>query len=97
MIIDLPATTSSAINRKMVDLREAGGANAQGRVLTLVIVNAEDDDLARPGVAADTDLGIESRFLGAGGAALGEHDHAHGVLARRRWRPRSPPPPRREG
>lgn len=42
MIIDLPSTTSSAINRKLVDLREQGGAYAQGRVLTLVIVTDED-------------------------------------------------------
>ena len=41
MIIDLPSTTSSAINRKLVDLREQGGANTQGRVLTLVIVTDE--------------------------------------------------------
>lgn len=46
MIIDLPQTTSSRINKAMVDLREQGGTNALGRVLTLVIVtteaNAED-------------------------------------------------------
>lgn len=42
MIIDLPSTTSSAINKKMIDMREKGGANAQGRVLTLVIVTDED-------------------------------------------------------
>ncbi len=42
MIIDLPSTTSSTINKKMVEMREKGGANAQGRVLTLVIVTDED-------------------------------------------------------
>ena len=42
MIIDLPSTTSAAINKKMVEMREQGGANAQGRVLTLVIVTDED-------------------------------------------------------
>ena len=42
MILDLPSTTSSAINKKMVEMREQGGANAQGRVLTLVIVTDED-------------------------------------------------------
>jgi glucose-6-phosphate dehydrogenase assembly protein OpcA len=42
VIIDLPSTTSSAINKKMVDMREQGGANAQGRVLTLVIITDED-------------------------------------------------------
>lgn len=41
MIIDIPSTTSSSINKKLVDLREKGGANTQGRVLTLVIVTDE--------------------------------------------------------
>jgi glucose-6-phosphate dehydrogenase assembly protein OpcA len=38
MIVDLPSSTSSAVNRKLVELRESGGVLAQGRVLTLVIV-----------------------------------------------------------
>jgi glucose-6-phosphate dehydrogenase assembly protein OpcA len=38
MIVDLPSTTTSAVNGKMVELRERGGAVALGRVLTLVIV-----------------------------------------------------------
>ena len=38
MIVDLPSTTTSAVNRKLVDLRDKGGAVALGRVLTLVIV-----------------------------------------------------------
>ena len=42
LIIDLPSTTSSTINKKMIEMREKGGANAQGRVLTLVIVTDED-------------------------------------------------------
>ena len=41
MIIDLPSTNSSAINRSLVDLRERGGTVALGRVLTLVIVTDE--------------------------------------------------------
>ncbi len=41
MIVDLPGTTTSAINRKLVDLREGGGTIALGRVLTLVIVTGE--------------------------------------------------------
>lgn len=46
MILDLPATTTSAINRRLVDLRETGGAVALGRVLTLVICtgDAEAED-----------------------------------------------------
>ncbi|HWM60190.1 MAG TPA: oxidoreductase, partial [Pseudonocardia sp.] len=38
MIVDLPSSTSSAVNKKLVELRESGGVLAQGRVLTLVIV-----------------------------------------------------------
>ncbi len=41
MIIDLPSTTSAAINKSMVELRERGGTVALGRVLTLVIVTEE--------------------------------------------------------
>lgn len=43
MIIDMPATTTSAVNSKLVHLREQGGVNALGRVLTLVIVTDDDD------------------------------------------------------
>ncbi|MDT0118256.1 glucose-6-phosphate dehydrogenase assembly protein OpcA [Microbacterium sp. PRF11] len=38
MIIDLPDTTVSAISKKLVSVREEGGAVALGRVLTLIIV-----------------------------------------------------------
>lgn len=38
MIVDLPSSTTSAVNRKIVELRENGGVLALGRVLTLVIV-----------------------------------------------------------
>jgi glucose-6-phosphate dehydrogenase assembly protein OpcA len=41
MIIDLPSTSTSAIARKMVDMRERGGTVALSRVLTLVIVTDE--------------------------------------------------------
>jgi glucose-6-phosphate dehydrogenase assembly protein OpcA len=41
VIIDLPTTNSSKINRALVDLRETGGSIALGRVLTLVIVTEE--------------------------------------------------------
>jgi glucose-6-phosphate dehydrogenase assembly protein OpcA len=42
MIIDLPATSTSQVNSKLVHLREQGGVNALGRVLTLVIVTDDD-------------------------------------------------------
>lgn len=41
MIIDLPNTTTAAVNRRLVDLRDSGGAIALGRVLTLIIVTDE--------------------------------------------------------
>ena len=44
MIIDLPSTTTSAVNHALIDIRERGGAVALGRVLTLVIVT---DDSAQ--------------------------------------------------
>lgn len=37
MIVDLPATTTNEVNRKLIELREEGGAITLGRVLTLVI------------------------------------------------------------
>ncbi|MGH3787156.1 MAG: glucose-6-phosphate dehydrogenase assembly protein OpcA [Pseudonocardiaceae bacterium] len=44
MIVDLPSTTTSAVNHAMIDMRERGGAVALGRVLTLVIIT---DDSAQ--------------------------------------------------
>jgi glucose-6-phosphate dehydrogenase assembly protein OpcA len=41
VIIDLPDTTTGAVNRKLVDLRENGGAIALGRVMTLVVLTEE--------------------------------------------------------
>ncbi|MBN9610418.1 MAG: glucose-6-phosphate dehydrogenase assembly protein OpcA [Actinobacteria bacterium 69-20] len=50
MIIDLPSTTTSAVNRSLVDLRERGGTVALGRVLTMVIVT--DESSAEEPIAA---------------------------------------------
>ena len=47
MIVDLPSSTTSAVNKKIVELRERGGVLALGRVLTLVIVT--DDGTAIEG------------------------------------------------
>ncbi len=44
MIIDLPDTTTTAVNKTLVRLRDEGGAVALGRVLTLVI-DAEAKDV----------------------------------------------------
>lgn len=54
MIVDLPSCTTSAVNKKLVELREKGGVLALGRVLTLVIVT--DDGSAVEGAieAANT-------------------------------------------
>ncbi|MBV8540273.1 MAG: glucose-6-phosphate dehydrogenase assembly protein OpcA [Pseudonocardiales bacterium] len=38
MIVDLPSTTTSAVNHALIDIRQRGGAVALGRVLTLVII-----------------------------------------------------------
>jgi glucose-6-phosphate dehydrogenase assembly protein OpcA len=50
VILDLPSTSTSQVNRKLVELRESGGAVALGRVLTLVIVT---DDGSRTEEAID--------------------------------------------
>ncbi|MGL4173349.1 MAG: glucose-6-phosphate dehydrogenase assembly protein OpcA [Actinomycetota bacterium] len=57
MIIDLPGTTTAAVNRTLVDLRDRGGAVALGRVLTLVIVT--DEDGAEEAIAAANDASRE--------------------------------------
>jgi glucose-6-phosphate dehydrogenase assembly protein OpcA len=46
MIVDLPSTTTAAVSKKMVELRNDVGAMTLGRVLTLVIVvdEAEADE-----------------------------------------------------
>lgn len=59
MIIDLPDTDTGAINKKIVALREEGGAITLGRVLTLVI-------------APDTEAVLEDS-IGAANAASREH------------------------
>jgi glucose-6-phosphate dehydrogenase assembly protein OpcA len=38
MIVDMPATSTQQLNRKLVKLREESGVLAQGRVLTFVVV-----------------------------------------------------------
>jgi len=43
MIVDMPATTTGNVSRRIVELRKSGGAITLGRVLTLVI--ATDDDM----------------------------------------------------
>jgi glucose-6-phosphate dehydrogenase assembly protein OpcA len=57
MIIDLPDTDSSAVARRLVELRETGGAVALGRVLTLIIVT--DDGPAEEQIRASNDASRE--------------------------------------
>jgi glucose-6-phosphate dehydrogenase assembly protein OpcA len=45
VIVDLPSSTTSAVNKKLVELREKGGVLAQGRVLTLVIVTDDGSSI----------------------------------------------------
>ncbi|PEG34026.1 glucose-6-phosphate dehydrogenase assembly protein OpcA [Mycolicibacterium agri] len=45
MIINLPGTTTNDINKKIISLREEGGAITMGRVLTLVIALDTDEAL----------------------------------------------------
>ncbi|WP_328590553.1 glucose-6-phosphate dehydrogenase assembly protein OpcA [Rhodococcus spongiicola] len=44
MIIELPSTTTGTINKKLIELRETGGAVTLGRVLTLVVCTRESDN-----------------------------------------------------
>ena len=76
MIVDLPSSTTSAVNKKLVELRESNGVLALGRVLTLVVVT-------------DDGAGIE-QAIEAGNSASREHPCRVIVLARgqRRAAPR---------
>lgn len=58
MIVDLPNTTTSAISKTLVKIREEGGAVALGRVLTLIIA---------------TKLGEEEEAIEAANDASREH------------------------
>ncbi|RCW40399.1 glucose-6-phosphate dehydrogenase assembly protein OpcA [Halopolyspora algeriensis] len=58
MIVDLPSTTTSQVNKKMVELRESGGAVALGRVLTLAIVTSDGAEV-EPSIQAANDASRE--------------------------------------
>ncbi len=53
MIVDLPATTTAAISKRLVQLRNEVGALALGRVLTLIVV--VDDEAADDAVEVATE------------------------------------------
>ena len=67
MIVDLPDTTTSAVSKALVKIREEGGAVALGRVLTLVIA---------------TPLGEEEEAIEAANDASREHPMRVIVLSR---------------
>ncbi len=50
MIVDLPGTTTAKIAKRLIELRDSGGAVALGRVLTLVVPT--DDARAEEAIAA---------------------------------------------
>jgi glucose-6-phosphate dehydrogenase assembly protein OpcA len=50
VIVDLPSTTTAKIGKRLVDLRDSGGAVALGRVLTLVVPT--DDEHAEEAIEA---------------------------------------------
>jgi glucose-6-phosphate dehydrogenase assembly protein OpcA len=54
MIVDLPSSTVSTVNKKLVELRESGGVLALGRVLTLVIVTDDGAAIERSIEAANS-------------------------------------------
>lgn len=54
MIVDLPGTTTAAVSRKLVKLRNDVGAIALGRVLTLIIV-ADEPQVANEAIEAAND------------------------------------------
>lgn len=58
MIIDLPSTTTSQVNSRLVDLRVQGGAVTLGRVLTLVIVT-DDGERTEEAIDAANDASRE--------------------------------------
>lgn len=59
MIVDLPSSTTSTVNRKLVELRESGGVMALGRVLTLVIVTDDGGGSAEQAIQAANDASRE--------------------------------------
>ncbi|HEX4704544.1 MAG TPA: glucose-6-phosphate dehydrogenase assembly protein OpcA [Pseudonocardiaceae bacterium] len=58
MIIDLPSTTTSNVNNKLVQMRQDGGAVTLGRVLTLVIVT-DDGSKTEEAIEAANDASRE--------------------------------------
>ncbi len=58
MIVDMPDTTTTAVNKKLDELREKAGAVTMGRVLTLLIA-PETDDVLEESLEAANDASHE--------------------------------------
>jgi glucose-6-phosphate dehydrogenase assembly protein OpcA len=58
MIIDLPSTTTAGINHALIDVRERGGAVTVGRVLNLVIVT-DDSENVEQSIGAANEASME--------------------------------------
>ncbi|MGH3765323.1 MAG: glucose-6-phosphate dehydrogenase assembly protein OpcA [Pseudonocardiaceae bacterium] len=58
MIIDLPSTTTAAVNHALIDVGERGGAVAVGRVLNLVIVT-DDSAQVEESIQAANEASLE--------------------------------------
>lgn len=71
MIVDLPDTTTTAVNKKLDELREKIGAVTMGRVLTLII-------------APDSEAMLEESIEAANGAS---HEHPSRVIVTMRGDP----------
>jgi len=58
MIVDLPDTTATAINKKLDDMRESAGIVTMGRVLTMIIV-PDSDSILEESIEAANDASHE--------------------------------------
>src|ERR671916_3315959 len=75
MIVDLPSSNTSAVNRKLVEMRASGGALTMSRVLTLVIVTEDGS-------------GIEDSIAAANSAS---HEHPCRIIVLARGQRRAAP------
>ncbi|OBJ52997.1 glucose-6-phosphate dehydrogenase assembly protein OpcA [Mycobacterium asiaticum] len=71
MIVDMPDTTTTAVNKKLDDMREKAGIVTMGRVLTLII-------------APDSEAVLEESIEAANGAS---HEHPSRVIVAMRGDP----------
>ncbi|WNB87048.1 glucose-6-phosphate dehydrogenase assembly protein OpcA [Cellulomonas sp. ATA003] len=80
MIIDLPSTTTNDVNKRLVKLRDEGGAVALGRVLTLVVDVGRHDVEEAIEAANDASREHPCRVIVITEAAQGADDAEEGGL-----------------